>query len=215
MVNMGVCWDMSCRKKCHLRRLRSNICENLILGNQCRPHVTGENDESWPKSSKLFKLAQSCARLSCNFLQFCLQVSATLGATLGNVSQCCVNSRNFQQVWATLWNFDVFGQLTTFSPVTWGLMVTLRPLPEREIGLKSGINFFLLISNLHRPVFLWAESESRAHLRIAATMRQKSPSLCVCIGDSNIKSAFSPHENWREKINFNFDHRNHLRRYDF
>ena len=56
-------WDLSCCRKCDLRRLTSNICEKPILENRPRPHVAWEDFVSWPKTSKFHKVGQSCAKL--------------------------------------------------------------------------------------------------------------------------------------------------------
>ena len=81
MVQSESVWYMSCLRKCHLRRLTSNICANLILGNRYRPHVTGENDVTRPKLAKLLEISQSRAKLTC---------------------QLCAAERQFWTIWGNL-----------------------------------------------------------------------------------------------------------------
>ena len=114
-------WRLEISKKKFMPLLspisRSGRGRNVTM----RPHVTGENVVSWPKTSKFHKVAQTCWKLR-EFTQHWLTLPKVAPKVALTCKQNCRKLHdNLAQLCASLNNFDDFGQLSSFSPVTWGL----------------------------------------------------------------------------------------------
>ena len=90
----------------------------IVKINARRPHVTGENVESWPKSTKSLKVTQSWPKFGKvtqgwprfrEVLQSCRTLPGKLSAMLCYLRGICTFLMRleamFSQLWSTLWNF--------------------------------------------------------------------------------------------------------------